>query len=604
MARVTLVFAAVGALLSTACAEDPRPECPPGCLSPVEFDSEAWVEAWRTFDRWEVPEAATRSTRGMVVDASVAPSALAGAAALEAGGSAVDAALTAALTTVVAGMGAPVSLTGVSALVYYDAASGQTHFLDGGWQTVAGEEDLASAPSDAPSGRNILVSGFMAAVDAAHQRFGRLPYRALFEPAIHVAEEGFVLPESLARMVSRNQEVLGRRPETRAVFTRPGGGWIQEGDVFRQPALAETLRRLATEGASYMYQGPWARKLVEAVREDGGHLTLEDLASYEAEWGATDRARYGEHEIHVPGGNAAGGTTLIQAMHLLDRAGVRDHGPVGESAESLYWMSRVGYLLWVGDFRDEEFRESFPELAHDPAGRRTPEHADQLWEVMQTPRWEEFVASDPFSGSAAAPPAHTDAIVAVDQWGNVAALIFTSNVMGWGHTGIFVDGVSVPDAGTLGLVRNHPGLAPGTRVSNWLNPTLVLREGRPVLASAALGAGIHHATVQTLMNVLDFEMDAVEAVQAPQAVHFAWPGAPGVPPGTPIHAHIVEEGRIPGAVLDSVRSRGQPVVEVPAAAAYSLMGALSLVTIDGSDGTVTGLANTGGHAAAPGSIRR
>ncbi|MDT8340612.1 MAG: hypothetical protein RQ751_03790 [Longimicrobiales bacterium] len=77
-----------------------------------------------------------------------------------------------------------------------------------------------------------------------------------------------------------------------------------------------------------------------------------------------------------------------------------------------------------------------------------------------------------------------------------------------------------------------------------------------------------------------------------------------MPPGTPVHAHLVEEGRIPGAVLDSVRSRGQPVVEVPAAAAYTLAGALSLVTIDGSDGTLTGLASTGGLAAAPDSIRR
>ncbi|HSM06792.1 MAG TPA: gamma-glutamyltransferase [Longimicrobiales bacterium] len=519
---------------------------------------------------------------------------MAGAAVLEAGGNAIDAALTAALTTTVVGMGAPVSLAGVGALVYYDAETGTTHALDGGWVLPAGEPDVSSIPSDAPSGRAIMVPGFMALVQAAHDRFGRLPFAALFEPAIHVAERGFTLTEDLARSIEGSGEVLGRRAATEWIFLGEDGEWPRPGEVFRQPELAETLRRLATDGADYMYRGDWAEALVEAVHEEGGHLTLDDLSSYQATWSETAAVEYGTNEIHVPGGDNAGGTALLEAMLLLDRAGVRDSGPVFESAESLYWVSRIGYLLWVADFRQADFEGAFPELSMDLASRRTSERADVLWDLLQTPRWDEFVGSDPYSAPASAPPAHTDAIVTVDRWGNAAALIFSSTIVGWGRTGIFVDGVSVPDFGRT--ASRLAGLRPGDRIPNQLNPVLVLGDEGFVAGLSSLGAGIHHASVQTLLNVLDFGMAPVPATTTPQVAHFAWPGAPGVPEGTPVQTHLVEAGRFPPALLDSVRAQGQPVLEIPGSAAYDLLGRVSLIVADPTEPGVRGIGSTGGLA--------
>lgn len=378
------------------------------------------------------------------------------------------------------------------------------------------------------------------------------------------------------------------------MFTGGDGGWLQAGDTFTQPELARTLRRLAAEGADHMYRGEWAEALVAAVREEGGHLTMDDLASYEAVWSEAAVADYGDYEIHVPGGENAGGTALIEALRLLDRAGVADSGPVFESPESLYWISRIGYLLWVADFRRGDFEEAFPEISTDLEARRSPAHASALWDLLQTEAWDEFVAADPYSQPVPDPPAHTDAIVTVDRWGNAAALIFSSNVVWWGRTGVFVEGVSVPDAGRA--TSRLAGLQPGDRVPNQLNPILALQDGEFATGMAALGAGIHHASVQTLLNVLDFGMDPLQATTTPQVAHFAWPGAPGVPPGTPVATHLVEEGRFPEALLDSVRALGQPILEIPAGAAYNLLGRVSLIVADSAGTGLTGIGSTGGLA--------
>jgi gamma-glutamyltranspeptidase len=230
----------------------------------------------------------------------------------------------------------------------------------------------------------------------------------------------------------------------------------------------------------------------------------------------------------------------------------------------------------------------------DLASRRTPERADALWNLLQTTRWDEFVRTDPYSAPVTAPPAHTDAVVTVDRWGNAAALIYSPNVVWWGQTGIFVDGVSVPDC--CRAASRLAELWPGDRVPNQLNPVLVFDERGFVTGLSALGAGIHHASVQTLLNVLDFGMAPVPATTTPQVAHFAWPGAPGVPAGTPVETHLVEEGRFPAALLDSARALGQPVLEIPGSAAYNLLGRVSLIVADPTGAGVSGIGSTGGLA--------
>src|SRR5690606_38098370 len=144
------------------------------------------------------------------------------------------------------------------------AATGETTSLNASWNTVLGEDDPMSIPgqvqsgketvaemagSGKPSGRTALVGGFMRGLEEAHRRYGKLPFARLFDAAIELAEEGFVVSPTLASYIEARKGDLARLPETRAIFYKPDGTPYAAGDHFRQTALAETLRRVAAEGA-------------------------------------------------------------------------------------------------------------------------------------------------------------------------------------------------------------------------------------------------------------------------------------------------------------------------------------------------------------------
>ena len=170
--------------------------------------------------------------RGLVVGTTGAPAVRAGLEALKQGGSAADAAIVTSLAQVTLAAGCWVSFAGKWVMVYYEAATGQIHALDGGFNTVLRETDPASIPGfGTPSGRTALVPGFMAGLEATHQRFGKLPWAALFEPAIYYAEEGFEVYPLLGNLIDYRAGVLRRLPQTRAAFTHPGSNrLVRTGD--------------------------------------------------------------------------------------------------------------------------------------------------------------------------------------------------------------------------------------------------------------------------------------------------------------------------------------------------------------------------------------
>src|SRR5262249_22767487 len=155
---------------------------------------------------------------------------------------------------------------------------------NGDFNTVLGETDYKDVPSLNPvalllkdveghyNGRTVAVPGFMKAVYSAHQRFGRLTWQEIPEPVIKFASEGFVVDKGLARQFTFRKKILSHFDETRAVFTKPDGTFYQEGDVFKQPELASTLREVQKNGADYMYTGPWAERMVSEVRNIGGRI--------------------------------------------------------------------------------------------------------------------------------------------------------------------------------------------------------------------------------------------------------------------------------------------------------------------------------------------
>ena len=221
-------------------------------------------------------------TNGMIAATTGGKALEAGMAVLKEGGNAADAAMTTALCEIVHAGGSYVSFAGPMMMLCYDGTSGKLHYLDAEYATPLQETNPKSIPGT--GGRTALVPGFMAGVQAAHDRFGKLPLKRLFEPAIAMAHSGEVVDAIMEWWIDSKKSVLSRYPETKKIFTHPDGKFLDKGDLFRQPELAETLKKVAAHGVSYIYEGDWSKKFVEVIQREGGRITLEGLKRYQAIW--------------------------------------------------------------------------------------------------------------------------------------------------------------------------------------------------------------------------------------------------------------------------------------------------------------------------------
>ncbi len=449
----------------------------------------------------------------------------AGLEALKQGGTSADAAMTTALTQVALGAGAVISYFGIMSVVHYDAASGEVSYMNASWDTVRGEKDPMSIPGriDAygeglyghgePSGRTALVGGFMKGVEAMNERFGKLPFARLFEPSIEIAEQGVPFTQNLMKYLEPRRNDLARLPETKAVFTNEKGEWVKEGELFKQPALAKTLRAVANQGADYMYTGPWAKKLVEKVQAEGGFMTLEDLANYEVIWGEPLVGEHNGHQVYLNGKPAYGGVHAIEALHLSKAAKIKELGHWSKSAESFKHMANLlnnGNITFLEAAMPDVVKQMLPGVDTSIEGRLKPENAEKIWKLMQ--------AGVPLAQWADTGTKHSDTVVAVDQWGNMTAVTHTINCVVWGKTGIFVDGVSIGDpAVSQKAIIAKAG--PGTRLPDPTEQGLVFKDGAPVLAFTSMSMGLHLETAQSLINYMDFGMSPKEASDAPSMLY-------------------------------------------------------------------------------------
>jgi gamma-glutamyltranspeptidase/glutathione hydrolase len=491
---------------------------------------------------------AASGMNGAVTVAYGAYAARAGLEALKQGGNAIDAAMTTALAQVALTAGAPISYFGIMSLVYYEAKTGKTFTMNAEWNTVAGEDDAASIPggiqfgSDEtlkgrdPSGRTALVGGFMKGVEAAHKRFGRLPFASLFQPAIEIAEDGMPVSDLLDWCFDFREADFARLPATREVFLKPDGSRYRSGDQFRQPQLAQTLRKVAAEGADHMYGGAWGEKLVAAIQADGGKMTLDDLKNYQVIWAdpivADIGAGYAVATAPYPN---MGGVALIEAQNLAAVAGIDKAPHWTKSAEALKKAVNVTQMLAAGSIPAETLAALFPGVDFSPAARITRAHAEALWPMIQ-------------DGSALCnwkrtSPMHSDDVVAIDRDGNIAAITQSINCVIWGKTLINIDGVSIGDPASFQQAAVAQ-TKPGARLPAPTETGVVFKDGQAVLGFASMGAGLHQRTLQGLLNVTAFGMDVEEAINTADFY------LPSTDPATGQTTVCVPNDRFDQAVLD------------------------------------------------------
>lgn len=542
------------------------------------------------------------AARGMVTATTGAAAVEAGLKMLRQGGSAADAVASTALTQICLAAGSWVSYAGIYTMVYFEAASGRTYNLNAADNTVQAEKTPHSIPGiklsdigakgigafgyDAPSGRTALVPGFMAGIEATHERFGKLPLGSVFSPAIRCAAEGFAWAEGNARQYAFRERVLARLSETRAVFVKLDGTPYRPGELFKQPALAETLRRAACEGIrNYMYRGEWAHKLVAAVQRDGGHMTRADLADYEVLWSEPAHGTYHGYDIYSHGLPAAGGVNLIEAMNLAEIAQLEQFGRYAESPLALYWLAQIAkpaYLLGPAAIGSTlESNEAIRALGLDLslASRLKKTSALKLWEAIQAKRLPQVAPPQ------ATVPLHSDSVIAIDQWGNMAAVVHSINTVSWGATGIFVEGVSIPDSASFQQAAIAQA-GPGTRLPDPTNPGLVVKGGTPVMAFGSIGSGLHIRTVAALIGVMDYNLTPQQVINEPSLGSFEFGG---------VNKLTVGCNELTPKFVQAVRDLGQDVVESDPLRGYWLGIQIDSKTRELHGGTIRELA-MGGRA--------
>jgi len=548
---------------------------------------------------WAPFEAQSIESRGGIVSATVSPVAVyAGVQTLKQGGNAADAAATTALTQVTVQLGSVVSYGGIFTMLYYDAGTQKVYSMDAGYNSYLGETDPKSIPvSDlgplpgkaaAPptaggaKGRETLVPGFMAGVEAMHHRFGRLPFRALFAPAIYYAEHGVQISPTLQYFFTVRAKYLSRTPEGRQFMRQAGSEMPKAGDRFVQSELARTLKAVSERGARYMYTGAWGENFVRIVQREGGRVTAEDLKRYEPIWNAPRQETVFGHTVYVNGAPHTGGYALFAGLNLAEALKLDQQGPYWTDPQTFRSLARIA-----------QFIASAPAIDRGAAAFLTGRGVDITADAQLGKGYAAALA--PLLGELFAPPAetgpkHSNAIVVVDSEGNIAVVTHTINAVIWGDTGIVVDGIPIPDSAAFQQL-NLATIKPGDRVPHQIIDTIAFEGDAPVLATASIGSSLVPESIRVHLGVLGQHQSLATVMAAPPLLATLDAGDWNRPLSQ--RAVSIPQGAYGPDFMAKLKPLGLKLVEIPAATAGAVRGTLAAVAIDPKTGKRTGVNQPG-----------
>ncbi len=481
----------------------------------------------------------------------------------ERGGNAVDAAVAAAFAT---GVVNPSScgIGGGGFALIHDGKSGEDHLVDFRETAPARarpemfvRDGKVDPVLSLRGGLAVAVPGEVRGLARVLRDFGTLSLATVLSPAIRYAEEGFPVGRHLAGELSANAEEIRRHPALAAVYLRPDGSPYTEGERLVEKDLAATLRSISAGGPSVFYEGPIGERVAATVVAEGGIVDGADLRGYREKLRRPLLARYRDLTI-VGAPPSSGGGVVLEILNVLGGYDLR-----GEGARGAFGLHRIAQAE-AAAFRDRARYYGDPDFVAVPLDHLlSKEYAEEIRRGM--------ASSAPATSREAAIPerggtAHTSTL---DAHGTAVALTSTINTA-FGSmvlvpgTGIvlnnemddFSAAPGVPNVyGLIGTTAN--AVQAGKRPLSSMSPTIVLRRGAPVLAIGGSGGPrIISATVQTLLNVVDFAMDLESAVAAPRIHDQAIPPKlfvepaldPQIVAGLRALGHDVVEARDLGAV--------------------------------------------------------
>lgn len=479
--------------------------------------------------------------------------------AIRQGGNAIDAAVAAALTLgVVDGHNSGI---GGGCFLLIRTERGAVVAIDGR-ETAPAKATRDMYIRDGKADSNLSLTGALAigvpgslmAYEYALRHFGKLPLKQHLFAAAKIAEDGFIVSKSYAQRLREVQKELAQFPDTKAIFLKSDGQPYGEGEILKQPDLAQTYRHIAEQGIDWFYKGEFAHRLESWMQANGGILTARDFTEYRTILRDPIRTRYRGYEILGFPPPSSGGVHVAQILHILEQFDLKKYPAY--SPDSIHLISEAMKLA----FADRAFWLGDPDFVRVPRGLTSAKYAESIARQISLHHVSDVAehgAADQFSNSFFGK--HTTHFSTADIRGNWVACTATVNTT-------FGAKVVIPGTGVVmnnqmddfsaqpgtpnffGLVGAEANaIAAGKRPLSSMSPTIVLRQGRAILSlGAAGGPTIISQTVVNLINLLDYGMDLEQALAKPR-IHQQWK-----PDELKVEA-------VPAEVVSSLEKKGQKV---------------------------------------------
>ena len=371
------------------------------------------------------------------------------------------------------------------------------------------------------------VPGTVAGLSHALSKYGTMKLSQVIQPAVELAEKGYPVSRSLALILAAEREHLGQWDSSKAIFFKEGRP-LKEGEMLVQKDLAKSLRLIAKEGPKAFYDGAIARKIVAEMDKHGGLISADDLRNYKVVERVPVSGNYRGYQVMSMPPPSSGGVHIIQMMNILERYPLKQYG--ADSAQTIHLMAEAMKLAYAD--RSEYLGD--PDFTKAPVkGLTSRAYADELAKKINPDRAKPSTEIKPGQPQPYESDQTTHYSVA-DKDGNLVATTYTLNLnFGSGivatGTGItlnnemddFAAKPGVPNAfGLIGGDANAVG--PYKRPLSSMSPTFVLKDGKPFLVTGSPGGSrIITTTLQTILNVIDHDMNVAEATITPR-IHHQW----------------------------------------------------------------------------------
>jgi gamma-glutamyltranspeptidase/glutathione hydrolase len=484
---------------------------------------------------------------------------------LKSGGNAIDAAVTVGLALAVTHPSA--GNIGGGGFMLIRLADGRTTFIDFRERAPQGaSHDMYLGPDGKPTRDSVLgyraagIPGTVRGLEYANKKYGKKAWAELVHPAVELASKGFPLSYGLAQSL-RSQREFERFAESKRIFQRDGK-FYEAGEVFQQPDLARTLERIQKQGSRDFYEGETAQLLAKDMAAHGGLITVADLKGYTVHERATLTGAYKGYTILTAPPPSSGGIGILQMLGMLDGTGYEKGG--AGSASTVHYMTEAMRRYFADrseHLGDSDFFKVPTASLLDP--KYIARRRDSIDPVRATPSSE--IKAAVFTGKESNETTH---YTIADGEGNIVCVTYTLNG-GFGSkvtaTGLgfllnnemddFAAKPGVPNM--YGLIQGESNsIAPGKTPLSAMTPTIVLKDGKPVLALGSPGGPtIINSVLEVIVNVLDFGMNVQDAVNWPRFHHQWLPDELRMEPGySPDTVALLEQR---GYTVKRVNAQGE-----------------------------------------------